>query len=182
VTDADPADVAMPVTVAADRFKAAFRHHAAGVAVVTAAVDGQPIALTASSVTSVSADPAVLLLSASLTSVTGRALTRAGSAVVHLLDRDDLALAVRCADPEGDRFGDRSSWGYLPTGEPAYLAPRLLLRGVVVRRIALGEATVLLLAVTDVIDRRPDVPADVPGPLAYHDRRWHVLGDRSQVG
>jgi flavin reductase (DIM6/NTAB) family NADH-FMN oxidoreductase RutF len=177
----DALSVPIPRTVDAGSFKAAFRQHAAGVAVVTAEVDGRPLALTASSVTSVSADPAVLLLSASMTTSTGRALARAGSAVVHLLDRTDLALAVMCADPEADRFADPATWERLPTGEPAFRSPRLLLRGEVVQRTALGEATVLLIAVTDVLDRRPDAPPEDPGPLAYHDRRWHVLGPHSEI-
>jgi flavin reductase (DIM6/NTAB) family NADH-FMN oxidoreductase RutF len=170
-----------PATVGADRFKAAFRHHAAGVAVVTADVGDGPIALTASSVTSVSADPAVLLFSVSSTTATGRALATAGSAVVHLLDVEDHALAVRCADPTVDRFADASAWERLPTGEPAFLGPRLLLRGEVRERLEFGEATVLVLTVTDVVDRAPSGVAHRP-PLAYADRTWHSLGPDSEIG
>jgi flavin reductase (DIM6/NTAB) family NADH-FMN oxidoreductase RutF len=172
-----PSDPGYPDTVDAERFKAAFRHHAAGVAVVSADVGDGPVALTASSVTSVSADPAVLLFSVASSTATGRALASARSAVVHLLDADDHALAMRCADPTVDRFADTSEWERLPTGEPMFLGPRVLLRGEVVQRIELGEATVLLLAVTDVIERA----ARSAGPLAYHDRRWHTLGDGSRI-
>lgn len=167
-------------TVDAERLKAAFRHHAAGVAVITADVDG-PLALTASSVTSVSADPAVLLFSVSSTTVTGRALATAPSAVVHLLDVDDHELAVRCADPTADRFADAATWERLPTGEPAFVGPRLLLRGEVCERLEFGEATVLVLAVTDVIDRGAEGAPGRP-PLAYVDRGWHALGPGSEVG
>lgn len=166
----------------AERFKAAFRHHAAGVAVVTAATVDGPVALTASSVTSVSAEPPVLLLSVSDATRTGRALVAADTAVVHLLDADDHALAVRCADPTVDRFSDAASWTSLPTGEPVFLGPRILLRGRVTQRIVSGHATVLMLGVVEIVDRRPGAPADVPGPLVYHDRRWHVLGGHSRVG
>jgi flavin reductase (DIM6/NTAB) family NADH-FMN oxidoreductase RutF len=171
----------MPATVDAERFKAAFRHHAAGVAVVTADVGDGPIALTASSVTSVSADPAVLLLSVSSTTATGRALATAASAVVHLLDADDLPLAVRCADPTADRFADASAWERLPTGEPVFLEPRVLLRGEVCERLPFGDATVIVVAVTDVVDRA--APGDVARPaLAYVDRTWHGLGTASEIG
>lgn len=166
----------------AERFKAAFRHHAAGVAVVSAATAEGPVALTASSVTSVSAEPPVLLLSVSDGTRTGRALIGADTAVVHLLDADDLALAVRCADPSVDRFADTATWTTLPTGEPVFLGPRLLMRGRITQRIVSGHATVLMLAVDEVIDRRPGAPADVPGPLVYHDRRWHTLGETSRIG
>jgi flavin reductase (DIM6/NTAB) family NADH-FMN oxidoreductase RutF len=171
----------MPSTVDAEPFKAAFRHHAAGVAVVTADADGTPVALTASSVTSVSADPAVLLFSVSSRTITGRALASVDSAVVHLLGAEDLALAMRCADPSVDRFADPDEWERLATGEPAFLAPRILLRGEVCERLAFGEATVLALAITDIVDRGTGDGAGRSGPLAYHDRRWHVLGEHSRI-
>jgi len=185
---AGPGAVPTPPTVDAEQFKAAFRHHAAGVAVVTAEVDGIPRALTASSVTSVSADPAVLLFSVSTTTSTGRAIATARSAVVHLLDGDDQPLAIRCADPSVDRFADAATWERLPTGEPAFRAPRLVLRGEVVQRVPFAEAVVLFLAVTAVHDRTPERLVDLPdpsgpsGPLVYHDRAWHVLGAQSSIG
>ena len=173
------ADIPTPATIDAERFKAAFRHHAAGVAVVTADVDG-PLALTASSVTSVSAEPAVLLFSVSSTTVTGRAVASAASAAVHLLDVDDLPLALRCADPTVDRFADPATWERLPTGEPSFLGPRLVLRGEVCERLVFGEATVVVMAVTHVLDRRGDGAERRP-PLAYVDRRWHALDASSTV-
>jgi len=179
--------VPTPSTVDAERFKAAFRHHAAGVAVVTAEGEDGPIALTASSVTSVSAVPAVLLFSVSATTSTGRALASAPSAVVHLLDATDHALAVRCADPRADRFADADGWERLPTGEPVFLAPRVLLRGEVCDRLVFGEATVLVLAVTDIIDRGAldgSTAGDevIRAPLAYADRRWFGLGPSAEIG
>jgi hypothetical protein len=42
---------------------------------------------------------------------------------------------------------------------------------------------VLVLAVLEVLDRTGSddgADRDAPGPLAYHDRRWHVLGDASE--
>lgn len=171
----------MSEPVDAERFKAAFRHHAAGVAVVTATSGDGPVALTASSVTSISADPPVLLLSVSDTTRTGRALAAADTAVVHLLDADDHGLALACADPAVDRFADETTWTSLASGEPVFLGPRILLRGRIVQRIASGQATVLMLAVEEIIDRRPEAPTDTPGPLVYHDRRWHVLGEGSLI-
>lgn len=168
-------------TVDADRFKAALRLHAAGVAVITADVDGVPVALTASSVTSVSVDPAILLFSVSSMTGTGRLIAKASSAVVHLLDADDLELAVRCADPVSDRFGDGTSWERLPSGEPAFRGPRRLLRGTVQHRLAMGDATLVLLAVTEVIERARD-RAGGGSPLAYVDRTWHSLGPDSRIG
>lgn len=178
-------DVNIPGTVPPDVLKAAFRHHAAGVTVVTADAGDGPLALTASSVTSVSSSPAILLFSVTATTATGRAIARASSAVVHLLDVDDLDLAIRCADPTVDRFADPSAWERLASGEPVFLGPRMLLRGDVVQRIVLGEAVVIVLAVVEVIDRGPrSTDGGTPAaarPLAYHDRRWHALGEDSRL-
>lgn len=172
-------DSSTPRTVAPDVFKSAFRHHAAGVAVVTADTGDGPLALTASSVTSVSAAPATMLFSVSTTTSTGRAIARAHSAVVHLLDADDHLLAVHCADPTVDRFADPTAWERLDSGEPVFLGPRLLLRGEVVQRIEYGEAVVMMLAVVEVLDR--GTRASATRPLAYHDRQWHALGPHSQL-
>ena len=186
---ADPAPQQMPRTITPDALKAAFRRHAAGVAVITADVGDGPIAITVSSLSSVSADPAVLLCSVASSTATGRAMARSETLVVHLLDREDLDLAVRCATSGGDRFDDTTSWERLPTGEPAFTAPRIRLRGTVVQRSVFGDSTVLIIAVLDVIGR-DDLSGDDgasgssdegPGALAYHDRAWHVLDARSRI-
>ena len=59
-----------------DEFKAAFRGHPAGVAVITADAGG-PVALTATSVSSVSADPPLLIFSISAQSSAAAAFARA---------------------------------------------------------------------------------------------------------
>ena len=175
---------ALPPTVTPEVLKSAFRRHAAGVSIVTASGDGGPLALTASSITSVSSEPAIVLFSVASTTETGRALTRARSVVIHLLTETDRALAVRCATPGVERFpvqGERlDGWELLPTGEPVFTGPRVLLRGEIVQRTVLGEATVLVLAITEVIERTGG-PGGTAGALAYLDRRWHVLDDRSAL-
>jgi len=175
----DRGPASMPQTISPSALKDAFRHHAAGVAVITADVGDGPIAITISSLTSVSADPAIVLCSVASTTGTGRDMARAATIVVHLLDGDDLGLAVTCATPGSDRFVDEESWERLPSGEPSFTAPRIRLRGSVVRREVFGESTILVIAVLDVIG---DVTRDVsPGALVYHDRAWHVLGEESRV-
>jgi len=165
-------------SVPADEFKAAFRLHASGVAVVTADAGDGPVALTASSVSSVSADPPVLTFSVSGRTSSAETLIAAPRIVVHLLGADQLELAVRCATPGVDRFADTSGWERLATGEPSFLGARARLVGEVIDRRVYGDSTVLALRVlrTDVA---PD--ADRRLPLAYHDRTWHQLGEASQL-
>jgi len=180
VPDPEPSQPAG--TVLPEVFKRAFRRHAAGVAVVTADVGDGPLAITVSSLTSVSADPAILLFSISGSTETGRAMARADTAVVHLLDADDHDLAVRCAEPGRARFDDTVAWELLATGEPTFTAPRVRLRCRTIQRSAFGGSTVLVLAVEDVLERAVPAGEEPPGPLAYHDRAWHVLGHRSRLG
>jgi flavin reductase (DIM6/NTAB) family NADH-FMN oxidoreductase RutF len=167
-----------PSPVSADAFKLAFRHHAAGVAVVSADVGDGPLALTASSVTSVSAEPPVLMLSVAGATRTGADLIRAGTLVVHLLGADQLPLAQRCADPTVDRFEDASTWERLPSGEPAFLGSRVRLRGRVIDRHVHGASTVLAVEVLEV-----SVADDAAerAPLAFHDRTWHRLDEGSRL-
>jgi hypothetical protein len=74
--------------LSADDFKAAFRNHPAGVAVITADAGDGPVGLTATSVISVSASPALLVFSLSAFSSSAPALAKAETLVVHLLGAD----------------------------------------------------------------------------------------------
>jgi len=174
----DVDDAAAP-WLSAEAFKFAFRHHAAGVAVITAEVADGPVAMTASSVTSVSADPPTLLFSVSGHTANARTLERAGTVVVHLLGADQLDLAIRCATPGMERFGDDVAWERLPSGEPAFPGARVRLLGEVVDRMVHGDSTVLAVRV-----RTSEVAPDAAtrAPLAYHDRTWHRLDDGSRIG
>lgn len=159
----------------ADRFKDVFRHHPAGVAVVTADPGDGPVGLTASSVISVSADPAIVVLSLSERTSATPHLLRADSLVVHLLGADQLALAQRFATGGIDRFADRTCWYRLGTGEPVLRGVPAWLRGRITSRVQAGEATVVVLEITDIDLQRSQQEATVR-PLVYHNRNWHTLG------
>ena len=68
----------------AEDFKAVFRGHPGGVSVITADAGQGPVALTATSVASISVDPPLLVFSISALSSAAVALTRATSLVVHI--------------------------------------------------------------------------------------------------
>jgi hypothetical protein len=79
-------------SLSADEFKALFRGHPGGVAVITADAGDGPVALTATSVVSVSAEPPLLIFSISALSSSSDALS-AETVVVHLLDANDIEVA-----------------------------------------------------------------------------------------
>src|SRR6478609_5191085 len=110
----------MSGSLPADDFKLLFRGHPGGVAVITAAGPDGPVALTATSVSSVSADPPLLTFSLSALSSASPAILSASTVVVHLLDADDLDLARLASTSGADRFADTARWTRLVTGEPVY--------------------------------------------------------------
>ncbi len=176
-----PGDV--PV-LAAEEFKAAFRTHPAGVAVITADAGDGPVALTATSVFSVSADPPLLVFSVSATSSSLPTLTRAETVVVHLLAADQLDLALLGATRGIDRFADTSIWSRLASGEPYFLGAPVWIRGSIVDRMDAGGSVVLAV---EALEARtpaagsPEADAANSRPLVYHNRTWHVLSEESKI-
>ncbi|WP_345067997.1 flavin reductase family protein [Leifsonia kafniensis] len=168
----------------ADEFKAAFRNHPAGVAVITADSGTGPVALTATSVFSISVDPPLLVFSLSDLSSAAPAIRAAETVVVHLLGEPHLALAQLCATSGVDRFADPAMWTRLETGEPCFTMANSWIRGQVVERLAAGSSTVIVVRALQVAAPQPDSPlaaAEVAKPLVYHNRVWHSLGDHSAL-
>jgi flavin reductase (DIM6/NTAB) family NADH-FMN oxidoreductase RutF len=166
--------------LSADDFKAAFRNHPAGVAVITADAGDGPVGLTATSVISVSASPALLVFSLSAFSSTAPALARAETLVVHLLGADQMALAKTFATSGVDRFADSSSWSRLVSGEPVLNDAPTWLRGRIVDRMQAGDSTVVAVQVLQASVPEPEAGADA-SPLVYHNRAWHRLSGLSAI-
>ena len=160
----------------AELFKLAFRHHPAGIAVLTAQGGGGPVGLTASSVSSVSAEPPVLAFSVSTASVSAAALIEADTLVVHLLGADQLELARLFATRGADRFGGAARWRALPTGEPLLADAPWALRCRILHRLPVGGSMILAAEVVAVEQSPTDTGHS---PLVYHDRAYHRLSDQS---
>lgn len=168
----------------AEQFKAAFRTHPAGVALITADAGDGPVALTATSVFSVSAEPPLLVFSLSALSSSTPTMMRADTVVVHLLTAAELDLAILGATSGVDRFADTSVWARLPTGEPYFTAAPVWIRGRVVDRMEAGASTVLAVEALEARTPErgsPEADADRLRPLVYHNRTWHVLSDQSRI-
>jgi flavin reductase (DIM6/NTAB) family NADH-FMN oxidoreductase RutF len=163
-----------------DEFKLAFRNHPAGVAVITADAGNGPVGLTATSVFSVSAEPPLLVFSVSSQSSSAPTIQRADTVIVHLLGSDQLDIAQLCATSGIDRFADTSIWDRLITGEPYFPSAHAWIRGKVIERMQAGSSTVV--AVHALQAKVPDAaePA-TSGPLVYHNRTWHELGEHSRI-
>lgn len=152
----------------------AFRAHPAGVAVLTADREGTPVALTVSSLISVSADPPVVAFSLSSRSTTAADMLSAETMVIHLVRHDDLPLAQLGATHGAARFGAEVEWERLPTGEPRYTTVGTWFRARIRSTVPLEGAT---LVAAELLDGSVAPAGDRPerDSVVYLDRRWHRL-------
>jgi flavin reductase (DIM6/NTAB) family NADH-FMN oxidoreductase RutF len=170
-----PAPVAdVPASVAADTFKAIFRRHPAGVAVVALAEGERPVGFTATSVISVSADPPLLAFSIAATSSAWPTLAEATTLTVNFLGAEQVDVSARFATRGVDRFAG-VAWHPLPTGEPVLDDAPAWVRGEVVERIPAGSSFLVLVRVLE------SAQSSAVAPLVYHDRAYHQLDEGSAL-
>lgn len=165
-----------------DEFKQAFRGYPAGVSVVTADAGRGPVGMTATSVISLSAEPAMLAFSVSDLSSSAPTILESDTVVVHLLSAEQLEIAKLCSTSGIDRFEDATIWSRLPSGEPLFHEAQAWIRGRVVHQLRAGTATLVVLhALESGTVQLPtaDVNDVEPEPLVYHNRTWHRIGDHS---
>lgn len=170
------------MTLTPDQYKLAFRLHPGGVALITADTAVGPVAITASSVASVSADPPIMMFSVSVMTSAASALGKTDTVVVHLLNANNIDLARLGATSGADRFADRSMWKRLPTGEPVFEAARAWIRARILHRIDAGGSTVVVAEAIEssVTESHIDEHGDKEG-LVYFNRTWHRIGDDTHL-
>lgn len=151
----------------ADSFKRVFRHHPAGVAVVTLATPERLVGFTATSVISVSADPPYLAFSLDSRSSSWPAVAAHDALAVSFLAEEHAEIATRFATSGIDRFaGD--GWRALPTGEPV-IEGASWIRGRIDRRLPVGSSYLVTVLALESWER------EIPAPLTYVDRTYHRL-------
>jgi flavin reductase (DIM6/NTAB) family NADH-FMN oxidoreductase RutF len=95
---------------ASDALKAAFRRHASGVAVITTNDgSGNPVGFTASSMTSLGSNPALVTFNVSRGASSWPAISTAKYVALHMLGANNLDLAEKMAADNTKRFLD-SDW------------------------------------------------------------------------
>lgn len=111
-------DLAPAPTVATpELFRSVFRRHAAGVAVITAAGE-HPVGFTATSLTSVAAEPPLISFGVGTSSSSWPVLSEAAYVGVHILGEHQHELAATFARSGADRFGPSTEWSSGPEGVP----------------------------------------------------------------
>lgn len=173
-------DFRSPEQATAEEFKNVFRHHPGGVALITADDGTGPVALTATSVFSISVDPPLLGFSASAISSSTPTLLNAETVIVHFLTEENLAVAKLGATSGIDRFADTNAWGRLDSGEPYFHGVRTWVRGEIVSRLETAGGT--LHVVRGLSTSIADGPAEhSSNPIAYVNRTWHALTPNSVI-
>ncbi|MER7759301.1 flavin reductase family protein [Streptomyces sp. NPDC097619] len=159
----------------ADLLRSVFRRHAAGVAVITAAGPERPVGFTATSLSSVAADPPLLSFSVGTGSSSWPVLSGAEHVGVHVLGEDQGELAGLFARSGADRFGPGTSWRPGPEGVPVLDG---VLAWLVCRVVAKVPAAEHRLVLAEVVAGSPEGPAGSSGrPLLYHGGRFNALRD-----
>ncbi|MFF8563376.1 flavin reductase family protein [Streptomyces albidoflavus] len=169
-TDEGGAGARVPLAGSPELLRAAFRRHPAGVAVITAR--GSRLAgFTATSLTSVSAEPPLVSFGVGTASSSWPVIAEAEHVGVHLLGEDQRELAVTFARSGADRFAPPTRWREGPEGVPLLESVPVWLVCRVVARVPAGDHRVV---VAEVVAGDPAGPGR---PLVHHDGRYNALRD-----
>ncbi|WP_030371344.1 flavin reductase family protein [Streptomyces rimosus] len=171
-----PTDLGTPRAATPDLLRSVFRQHAAGVAVITAP-GPRPAGFTATSLTSVAADPPLLSFGISTGSSCWPAVSEAGHIGVHILGEHQQELATTFARSGADRFAPPTSWRPGPHGVPLLDGVLAWLVCKVVARVPAGDHRIVL---GQVVEGDPEGYTGTAGrsrPLLYHEGRFNALRD-----
>jgi len=148
--------------------RSVFRQHAAGVAVITAAA-GRPVGFTATSLSSVAAEPPLISFGAGTSSSSWPVLSEAEHVGVHILGEHQEELAATFARSGADRFGPSTAWHVGPEGVPVLDGVLAWLVCRVAARIPAGDHRIVIAEVVagDLVDGGR--------PLLYHQGRFNAL-------
>ncbi|MGW1893666.1 flavin reductase family protein [Streptomyces sp. NPDC002004] len=163
-------DLGAPRLATPELLRSVFRRHAAGVAVITAQGD-RPVGFTATSLTSVSAEPPVVSFGIGTEGSSWPVVSRATHIGVHILGEHQQGLAATFARSGADRFGPDTSWYEGPEGVPVLDGVLAWLVCRVVARVPAGDHRIVL-AEAVVGD-----PAGAGRPLLYHQGGFTALRD-----
>jgi len=132
-------------------YKLGMRRLATGVTVISTEYAGKQFGLLSTSMTSVSAQPAVLLICVNRSASAHAPIEQSGRFCVNVLRRGDEELGKRFSSPENrdSRFQDRR-WDKLTTGAPALVGCLVSFDCFVKRALQADSHTVFFGSVAEV--------------------------------
>lgn len=154
-----------------EALKATFRRHASGVAIITLLdSDGNPVGFTATSVTSLGANPPLLTFNVARGASSWSAISLKGHVAIHTLGEEDVELARKLAGPKELRF-TADDWQSGPNGVPVFSDASAVLIGKI-RELHDVEANAVV-----VVDVLEGLVGAEKGGLLYHQRNFVSVGD-----
>jgi flavin reductase (DIM6/NTAB) family NADH-FMN oxidoreductase RutF len=160
-------------SISLDEYRALFRNHPGGVAVITVAGE-RPAGFTATSVISVSADPPLLVFSINKTASSWPIVADAKTALVHFLAKHDRKIADRFATSGIDRFAGLD-YTSLESGEPLISGIPTWAQGKLIERVEVGSSVLFVMLI------QRSSAADPHHPLVYQARNYYHLPDESKL-
>ncbi|MGA5323499.1 flavin reductase family protein [Streptomyces seoulensis] len=154
-----------------DLLRSVFRRHAAGVAVITARGEHGPVGFTATSLSSVSAEPPMISFGIGTGGSSWPVIERTDHVGVHLLAEHQSELAATFARSGADRFGASTAWREGPGGVPVLDDVLAWLVCRIVGRVPAGDHRIVLAEVL------LGDPSGEGRPLLYHQGRFNALRD-----
>ncbi|MFF0383429.1 flavin reductase family protein [Streptomyces sp. NPDC004286] len=154
-----------------DLLRSVFRRHAAGVAVITARGEHGPVGFTATSLSSVSAEPPMISFGIGIGGSSWPAIARTDHVGVHVLGEHQSDLAATFARSGADRFGASTGWSEGPEGVPVLDDVLAWLVCRIVGRVPAGDHRIVLAEVL------LGDPSGDGRPLLYHQGRFNALRD-----
>ena len=155
-----------------EALKKVFRRHASGVSVITLIdADGNPVGFTATSMTSLGANPPLLSFNVSRGSSSFVSLALCGNVAIHTLGERNVELAKRMAGPAAERFAT-DDWERGPHNLPIFTDTTAVLIGKI-REIHNIEANAVV-----IVDVEESLLGLEQRGLIYHERGYALPGDR----
>lgn len=132
-------------------------HYPTGVVVVTALLDGAPVAQVVGTFSSVSLDPLLVSFMPQLTSTSYPKLRAAGSVTISVFAQDQVQTCRTLASKDPAKF-DKVDWAPSRYGTPQIDGAVAHIHGRITREIEAGDHYITLVAVDDLEVVRPVTP------------------------
>lgn len=153
-----------------DALLATFRRHASGVSVITTNDEGgNPVGFTATSMTSLGANPPLIMFSVACGASSWDAISKAEFVAVHTLGAGNLGLAQRMAADHTKRF-EADDWARGPHQMPVFEAATSVLIAKV-REVIHVESNAVVIAQVEIGAVGAEDEA-----LLYHQRSYRSPG------
>jgi flavin reductase (DIM6/NTAB) family NADH-FMN oxidoreductase RutF len=158
-----------------EALRATFRRHASGVSIITTTdAAGAPVGFTATSMTSLGANPPLATFNVARGSSSWPSISSAQQVAIHTLGRRNLLLAQRMAADHTQRFLPED-WSFGPFGLPILHGATAVLIAKI-RDIHFIEANAIV--VVDIVEGLLGEPDD---SLLYSQRAYYTPGDKLQL-